>query len=68
MKIEKIYYSVVVKGIVHLSTTERKEIKLKSKKATEIPQEVLIYVENYVNENGYDLFGAIANEYVIIKR
>ena len=54
MKIERIYSGAKV--IIHLTSSGIKETDLKNKKVInkERAQEILAYVENYVNKNGFE--------------
>ena len=57
MKIEKIY-STTRKAIFHETSSGMKEIKRKNKTPSGQvgDPEILAYIENYINESGFELF------------
>ena len=55
MKIERIIVSFDKKKIIHTTSSERKYIDMNSKRE-ELGLELLDYVENYITENGFELF------------
>ena len=70
MKIERIISGM--KTITHMTSSGMQEIKATKKAGYASEQETLAYVENYANENGFDLHtvyvGGNATNYVIVKK
>ncbi len=55
MRIEKVIVNFTSGKFFHITSSESKEIKYKGKKG-EIMQEVLKYIEKYINDSGFRLF------------
>jgi len=71
MKIERIMGRM--KSIFHVSASGTKETKLNAKPgSSESAEEILAYVENAVNETGFELFEILATgnsvSYFIVKK